>query len=120
MAVPSPLLPQLQRQSLQIKRLQPECVLRVGAEFVFEFLHVRGIQNLIHVIQQVLILGQQALGRVSGRLNVHSADLEDRLKVFEAPHFLRLYLFEVVCVDVVPELAEEGLIGMVVDVGLRV
>ena len=75
---------------------------------------------MIHVIQEVSILSEQRLRRVLAELKVHSVHMEDRLQVLEAPHFLRLYLFEVVCVDVVPELSEQGLIGMVVDVGLRV
>lgn len=58
--------------------------------------------------------------RISGRLNINPIRVEDRLKILESPDFFRLYLFEVVCVYVMPELPEEGLIGMVVDVGLRV
>ena len=113
-------LPQLQCHSLQIKRLQPECVLGLAPQLPFELLHVRGAQNLIHVIQEVSILSEQRVRRVLAELKVHSVHMEDRLQVLEAPHFLRLYLFEVVCVDVVPELSEQGLVGMVVDVGLRV
>lgn len=58
--------------------------------------------------------------RLSVILNIHLIGVEDRLEVLESPHFLGLYLFEVVRVDMVPELPEEGLVGMVVNVSLRV
>jgi hypothetical protein len=45
---------------------------------------------------------------------------EDRLKVLESLHFFGLYLFEVVCVDMMPELPKKSLIRMVVDISLWV
>ena len=46
--------------------------------------------------------------------------VEECLAVLEAPGFFGLNLFEVVGVDVVPELALKGLVGVVLDVGLLV
>lgn len=79
-----------------------------------------GIQNFIQVIQQIGIFGRKGVRRLSVILNINPIGVEDRLKVLESSHFLGLYLFEVVSIDVVPELPEEGLVGMVVNVGLRV
>ena len=58
--------------------------------------------------------------RTTAGLNIHTVLVEDSLKVLESSHFFDLYLFEVVCVDVVPELPKKGLIRMVVDISLWV
>lgn len=58
--------------------------------------------------------------RTVASLDIYLILTEDRSKVLESLHFLGLYLFEVVCVDMVPELPKKGLIGVVVDVSLWV
>ena len=46
--------------------------------------------------------------------------MQEGTDVVNAPHFIILYLFKVMGVDVVPELPEKGVAGVVVDVGLLI
>ena len=49
-----------------------------------------------------------------------SRDLDECPAVLKSPDFLRLNLFEVMSVDVVPELPEKDLVAVVLDVGLLI
>lgn len=66
------------------------------------------------------VVEEQGVGRVTVHVGSLVSVWQEGTDVVNSPHFFLLYLFKVMGVDVVPELPEKGIAGVVVDVGLLV
>ena len=74
----------------------------------------------MQVLLELGMVSEQWGGRRKRELIAVSALSQKRFKVVNPPNFFQLNLFKVVGIDVVPELSQEHLVGVVVSIGLLV
>ena len=119
-----PLFGQYLAQSLHFwchqQLAQEELSLFVHLGLLIEFGEVWLCENGMQVFVKEGVPDKQGQGGCPHRLATQCALSHEWFEVVNAPNFIQLNLFKVVGVDVMPKLAEEDVVGVIVGVGLLV